>query len=109
VPEIGITGYLLSTHAGSDYECVPLRTRDIRRIQSDIGNAVLVAQPLRRCRIKKRQIDFAAVLLARVFKRPVSNKPINQLELARGDHFLYPRHGHAQNISSSFHGECGLP
>jgi hypothetical protein len=108
VPEIWITRYLSSTHAGPDYKCVLLRTRDIRGIQNDIGHAVLVAQPLRRSRIKKCKVDFAAVLLAKVFKRPIGNKPINQLQLTSGDQSLDECDRHAQNISGTFPGDCGL-
>jgi hypothetical protein len=68
MPVVRVAGYLSSAGTGSGSERVFLSARDVGRAQSGIGYAILVAQPLRCCRIEKCQIDFAAVLLAKVFK-----------------------------------------
>src|SRR5207302_8967977 len=108
VPEVRIASYLPSALTGSDHQRVLLSARDDLAVRSGSRHAVFLYQPLRDSRIKQRNVDFGSVLLGEFFKGTVTDKRVQNLELASRNPALDLRYRHAQEICGSLP-RVGIP
>jgi len=96
VPEIHVASYLPSALTGPDHQRVLSSARNCPGLCRGGWHSVLLYQPLCGCRINQRGIDFCSVLLAELFKGTVSDKRVQDLQLASRNPALHLRYRYPQ-------------